>query len=166
MIYLTLDETLLAQTSFERSENDGGVTIKSYRADNGRFVDKLFHSAVQESNQTINIYAVGGHNKNGIVERNIKELALIARILLLNTKFHCPNYITTMMCPFSIKETAFCLNKLSILADERSTEATFFGVDGDIIEPAMFHNFGWPCFVLYAWIQSGIITCPKWKPLS
>ena len=27
---ITLDETMLAKTSFERLENDGGVTIKSY----------------------------------------------------------------------------------------------------------------------------------------
>ena len=44
---ITLDETLLSKTSFESLANDGGVTIKSHRADNGRFTDKGFHSAVQ-----------------------------------------------------------------------------------------------------------------------
>ena len=37
---LTLDETLLAKTSFERHASDGGVQIKAYRADNGRFSDQ------------------------------------------------------------------------------------------------------------------------------
>ena len=50
---LTLYETLLAKTSFERLANDGGVKIKSYRADNGRFADKGFREAVQDANQTI-----------------------------------------------------------------------------------------------------------------
>ena len=62
MRYLTLDEILLAKTSLKRLANDGGVTIKSYRAYNGRFADKLFHSAVQESNQTIIFCGVGGHH--------------------------------------------------------------------------------------------------------
>ena len=34
---LTLDETLLAKTAFERHTNEGGVSISAYRADNGRF---------------------------------------------------------------------------------------------------------------------------------
>ena len=50
---LTLNETLLAKTAFKRLENYGGVTIKSYRVDNERFADKVFHSSVQEINQTI-----------------------------------------------------------------------------------------------------------------
>ena len=69
---LTLDETLLAKTSFERLENDGGVAIKSYRADNGRFADKELHDALNDSNQTITFCAVGGHHQNGIVEKKIK----------------------------------------------------------------------------------------------
>jgi hypothetical protein len=32
---LTLDETLLAKTSFERFASNGGETINSYQADNG-----------------------------------------------------------------------------------------------------------------------------------
>ena len=61
---LTLDETLLSKTSLERLANDGRVTIKSYRADNGSFADREFHSSVQESNQTITFCAFVGHHKN------------------------------------------------------------------------------------------------------
>ena len=100
---LTLDEMLLAKTSFERLANDGGVAIKAYRADNGRFADKGFHDAIQDSNQTITFCTVGGHHQNGIVERNIKELTLIARTLLLHEIRHWPDYTTTMMWPFSLK---------------------------------------------------------------
>ena len=94
---IPLDETLLAKTSFECLANDGGVTIKSYLADNGRFVDRGFHRAAQESNQHITLYEVGGHHKNGIFERKINELTLIARTLLLNAICHWPNYTTTTM---------------------------------------------------------------------
>ena len=69
---LNLDKAILAKTSFERLENDVGVAIKAYIAHNGRFADKGFHDAVQDSNQTITLCAVGGHHQNGIVEINIK----------------------------------------------------------------------------------------------
>ena len=137
---ITLDETLLAKTSFKHLANDGGVTIKSCRADNGRFAEKGFHSKVQESNQNITFCAVGIHHQNGIVERKIKELTLISRTLLLQTIRHRPNYTTTTMWPFTLKEATLGLNKLSIRSDGRSNEETFFGVFGDIIKPAMFHT--------------------------
>ena len=70
---LTLDKTLLAKTSFERLANDGGVAIKAYRADNGRFADKGFHDAVQDSNQTITLCEVLGHHQNGIVEKRSRN---------------------------------------------------------------------------------------------
>ena len=87
---ITLDETILAKTSFERLANDGGVAIKACRADNRRYADKGFLDAVQDSNQTITFRAVGGHHQNGIVERKIKELALIVRTLLLHAICHWP----------------------------------------------------------------------------
>ena len=116
MRYITLDDTMLAITSFERLANDGGVTTKSYRADNGRFVDKGFHSAVQEINQTITLCAVGGHHKNRIIEKNIKELTVIARTLLLHSMRHWPKYTTRMMWLFALKEAAVLLNKLYVRA--------------------------------------------------
>ena len=103
MRYLTLDGTLLAKTSSGRLANDGGVTIKSYQADIGCSADKLFHSVVQEINQTITFCAVGGHYQNRMVKKKIKELTLIARTLLLNAILNWPNYITTMMWPFALK---------------------------------------------------------------
>jgi hypothetical protein len=145
---LTLDETLLAKASFERHANEGGVTIDSYRADNGRFADSGFQQAIKDCNQKITYCAVGAHHQNGIVERRIKELTLISRTLLLHAKRHWPNYITTMMWPFALKEAAYRLNRLSLRSDGRSCEATFFDVDKDFIDPSIYHSFGSPCFVL------------------
>ena len=75
---LTLDETLLAKTSFERHSNNGGVNIKAYQADNGRFADQAFWDSINKSNQTITYCAAGAHHQHGIVERRIEELTLIA----------------------------------------------------------------------------------------
>ena len=122
---LSLGETLLAKSSFERQANDGGVSIESYRADNGRFADAGFQKAVKDANQSIPFCAVGAHHQNGLVERRIKELTLISRTLLLHAKRHWPDYITTMMWPFALKEAAIRLNRLSPRLDGRSCEATF-----------------------------------------
>jgi hypothetical protein len=65
---LTLDETLLAKTAFERHASEDGISISSYRADNGRFADSGFHHAIKEANQKITFCAVGAHHQNGIVE--------------------------------------------------------------------------------------------------
>ena len=104
---LTLDETLLDKTSFERHSNDGGVNIKAYRADNGRFADQAFRDSMNKSNQTITFCAVRAHHQNGIVERRIKELTLIAQTLLLHAIRHWPGYMTTMLWPFALKEAAY-----------------------------------------------------------
>ncbi len=111
---LTLDETLLAKTSFERHANEGGVNVESYRADNGRFADSGFQQAVKDCNQKITYCTVGAHHQNGIVKRRIKELTLISRTLLLHAKRHWSDYVTTMMWPFALKEAAYRLNRLSL----------------------------------------------------
>jgi hypothetical protein len=111
---LTLDETLLAKTSFERFASNGGVTINSYQADNGQFVDAGFQQTIKDANQTITFCAVGAHHRNGIVEWHIKELTLISRTLLLHAKRHWPDYITTMMWPFALKEASYQLNRFSL----------------------------------------------------
>jgi hypothetical protein len=83
---LTLDERLLEKSSFERHANEGGVSIISYCADNGQFADAGFQQAIKDSNQKITYCAVGAHHQNGIFERQIKELTLISRMLLLHAK--------------------------------------------------------------------------------
>ncbi len=163
---LTLDETLLAKTSFERHANEGGVNSESYCADNGRFADSGFQQAVKDCNQKITHCPVKAHHQNGIVERRIKELTLISRTLLLHAKCHWPDYVTTMMWPFALKEAAYRLNWLSLRSDGCSCEATFFNVDTNFIDPSIYHTFRSPCFVLDSRLQSGVGGAPKWEPRS
>jgi hypothetical protein len=111
---LSLNETLLAKSSFKWHANNGGVSINSYRANNGRFAESGFQKALKDTNQKIIYCAVGAHHQNVIVKRRIKELTLISRTLLLHAKRHWPDYITTMLWPFVLKEAAFRLNRLSL----------------------------------------------------
>jgi hypothetical protein len=163
---LGLEETLLSKTAFERHASKGGVTIHSYWADNGRFADSGFQQAIKKASQTITFCAVGTHHQNGIIEQQIKELTLISRTLLLHAKSHLPDYITTMMWPFALKEAAYCLIWLSLWSDGQSCEATFFNVDKDLFNPTAYHVFVSPCFVLDSELQSGIAGPPKWEHRS
>ncbi len=107
---LSLDETLLAKSSFEWHANDGGVSINSYQVDSSCFADAGFQKALKDTNQKITYCAVGAHHQNRIITWRIKELTLISRTLLLHAKQHWPDYITTMLWPFALKEAAFRLN--------------------------------------------------------
>ena len=71
-----------------------------------------------------------------------------------------------MLWPFTLKEAALRLDKLTIWADRCSNEASFFRIVGDIIDIKIFHTFGCPIFVLDARCQSGISAVPKWEPRS
>jgi hypothetical protein len=104
---LTLDKTLLAKSSFGRHAHKGGVTINSYHANNGCFADSGFQQVIKDADWKITYCTVGAHHQKGIVEQWIKELALISQTLLLHAKQHWPNYITTMMWPFALKEAAY-----------------------------------------------------------
>ena len=164
---LGLDETLLAKLAFECHANNGGVySITSYRADNDNFADAGFQKAIKDANQSITFCAVGAYHQNGIVERRIKELTLISRTLLLHAKQHWPDYITTMMWLFALKEAAYWLNQLSLRSDGCSCEATFFNIDADLFDPTSLHVFGLLCFVLDSRLQPGIAGPPKWEPRS
>jgi hypothetical protein len=114
MRHLGLDKTLLAKTAFERHASKGGVTILSYQAGNGRFADSGFWQAIKEASQMIPFCAVGAHHQNGMIEQQIKELMLILCTLLLHAKRQWPDYITTMMWPFALKEAAYHLNQCSL----------------------------------------------------
>jgi hypothetical protein len=57
---LTLDNTLLAKSSFKRHANKGGVSIIYYRADNGRFADTGFQQAIKTAIKISHI-ALSGH---------------------------------------------------------------------------------------------------------
>ena len=49
-----------------------GVKINIYNAENGRFAEQHFRSAIEDFNQTITFSGVGYHHENDIVEIKFK----------------------------------------------------------------------------------------------
>ena len=53
-----------------------------------------------------NIFGIGYHNENSIVERKIQTLTLGSRTLLLHGNRYWPKAITTMFCIYALKTFA------------------------------------------------------------
>ena len=106
------DQTLAAKNSFECHADSCGVSVKSYRADNGRFAEKSFRDAIKEARQIIDFCAVGTHNQNGIIESHFQRLSSSARTLLLHAKRHWPAMMSVMLWPFAYKYAELLYNHL------------------------------------------------------
>ena len=159
---LTLEETLVAKTAYERFLQTVGVTAQAYHADNGRFADKGFIDACRLEKQLITFCGVGAHHQNGIAERYIKSLTLGGRTLLLHAKRMLPEYISTILWPFAIKCYAERMNHLTWKSDGRTPFEALASLDPSPLDVKSFHTFGSPCYVLDNRLQSGLSMVPKW----
>ena len=65
------DKTLAAKRAYKRLAATHKVTIQRYNADNGRFAEKDFRDAIDNTNQLISYCGVGTHHQNGIAENHI-----------------------------------------------------------------------------------------------
>ena len=100
-----------------------GGKINIYHANNGRFSEQQFRSAIENSNQELTFCWFGSHHKNTIVEIKIQTLTLGDRTLILHAKRYWTDAITTMLWPYELKDFSDQLNELK--------------VDDDVITPPM-----------------------------
>ncbi len=84
--------------------------------------------------------------------------------LLLHAKRMLPEYISTILWPFSLKCTEDRLNNLVHRADGRTPYQTIASVEALKIKLSDFHTFRSPCYVLESRLQSGLKAIPKWEP--
>ena len=101
----TQDSTLKAKAGYKNHDNTFGITVNSYRVDNGRFAEDDFREEVGRCLPTITFCGVGAHHQNVLVERVIKYLTLTARTLLLHARRHWPEMITTMLWPMALRRS-------------------------------------------------------------
>ena len=164
---MTLDETLLAKSAWEKVMAQAGRMVKHYHADNGRFADNGFIDSINDSDQKITFCGVGAHHQNGIVENKNKILTQGARTLLLHGMRMWPQMVDEMFWPFALKAVAERLNTLQIDSLGRTPESILHGIDVDDIPVKSFHTLFCPVYVLDARLQSaGGAGPPKWEPRS
>ena len=107
-------KTLAVKSAFKTWASIFGVKINRYHADNERFNEQLFRSALEDDNQTITFCGVGSHHSNAIVERKILTILLGARKLLLHAKINWPEAIPTMLLPYTLKIFLENFNELKV----------------------------------------------------
>ena len=81
---LTAESTLAAKREFEHRCAVRGVQVEHYHADNGRFAEPAFVDECKRCKQELTFCGVGAHHQNGIAERKIKDVTVIARTILLH----------------------------------------------------------------------------------
>ena len=79
-----MDETLKAKAAFEAYARSLRVKIRHYHADNGRFTDKDFKTAIEDAGQIISYCGVNAHFQNGRAEKKIRDLQDKGRTTLLH----------------------------------------------------------------------------------
>ncbi|KAL7532041.1 hypothetical protein ACHAXR_004390 [Thalassiosira sp. AJA248-18] len=164
---MTLDETLLAKSAFEKVVAQAGHTNKHYHADNGRFADNGFIDSINDSDQKITFCDVGAHHQNGIVENKNKILTQGARTLLLHGMRMWPQMVDEMFWPFAMKAVAERLNTLQIDTLGRMPESILHGMEVEDIPVKSYHTLFCPVYVLDARLQNaGGAGPPKWEPRS
>ena len=135
-VYLTRstsqEESLAGKAAFGIMSDTFGFKIKIYHAENGRFSEQPFRSAIEDSNQTKNFFGVRYHHQDVIVERKIQTLTLGARTLLLHAKRYRPEAITTMLWPYSLEDFTEQLNELKLDNDEITHMEKFSGTTREI----------------------------------
>ena len=98
--------TLAAKGAFEHMCSCQGVHTRHYHTDNGYFTKNLFTEDCRLKVHKASLCCVGAHHHNGILENTTKYLTLSTRMLLLYVHPHCQEYVTTMLWPFELLDTA------------------------------------------------------------
>ena len=84
MTSLNSEQTMVAKEMYEQIAQTYGVSVRGYRADNGRFADKEWRQDCDEQRQSLTFCGVGAHHQNGIAEKCIRDLCEGARMSLLH----------------------------------------------------------------------------------
>ena len=80
------EETIAAKRDYELMKDSHGVSVRSFRTDNGIYAEESFRYEVARSNQTITFCGVGAHHQNGSVEKHIGRMMRGSRTNLLHAQ--------------------------------------------------------------------------------
>ena len=159
----SLDQTIAAKHAFERELLKHNVTVKAYRADNGRFADAGFKAEIENNNQLITFCGVGAHGQNGIVERHIGKVNMRGRIMLLHAKRFWPEAITHVLWPFAAAEAINMENNFTLDTSGRTPLQKLTATNSPMHLRDQ-HPWGCPVHVLEKKLQSSSKGAPKWEP--
>ena len=161
----TAAETIETKLAFERDALHVGVSIHSYRTDNGVYTSKSFGESLTSNHQDITHSGVGGHHHNGPAENAIKNITRRARIMMFHAALYWPEASDCSLWPLAMQHAVFLhnntphtdhgLSPLEIWSQSKSTLSAL----------ANAHPWGCPVYVLQPRLQDGQ-KLPRWEPCS
>ena len=163
-ISLKVGETLRSKRKFEQIMRDHGVKVKSYRADNVPFGNKLFREDVAANNQTIDFSGVGAHHQNGVAEHAIGTVTRFARTMMLQQAILWPDAASLKLWPFAMDHAVYIWNNLP-KKDTRLSALEMLTQMKEQYYHSIVHSHVWGCpvYVLDPKLQDGK-KLPKWDP--
>ena len=157
-------EALEAKAEFECFASRFGVTVESYRSDNGVFASQEFREAVGNSKQDLTLCGVGAHWQNGIVERYIGSITRWARTMLLHAMSKWPDVITAEFWPYALRQ-AINIHNATPQEGKDICPWTLFTDEKCPWNASDFQVFGCPVYVLAKELQDGN-NVQKWQSRS
>jgi hypothetical protein len=158
-------ETIKSKRAFEIQALGCGNVLEKFRTDNGIFTSKLWLDSLMSANQFQSLSGVGAHHQNGVAERAIQTVTLMARSMLLHMALHWPDQFSEDLWPFALDYSAFIHNHMPKRSQGLAPIELFCGTRLNCSYLRRARVFGCPSFVLDPKLQDGK-KLPKWKPRS
>jgi hypothetical protein len=158
-------ETIKSKRAFEIQALGCGNVLEKFRTDNGIFTSKLWLDSLLSANQFQSLSGVGAHHQNGVAERAIQTVTLMARAMLLHMAIHWPDQFSEDLWPFALDYAAFLHNHIPKRGQGLAPIELFCGTRLHCSYLRRARVFGCPSFVLDPKLQDGK-KLPKWKPRS
>ena len=158
---LTVESTLAAKKDFEHRCAVQGVKVKHYHAVNGRFSEPALINECKRCKQDLTFCVVGSHHQNGILEREIKDVILISRTMLLHAIRYWTEFITIMLCPFATKCAKDRMNYLHVDLNLETPDMRFSNTKAVNFQLKHYHTFGCPVYILDSIFQTNPKVVPK-----
>jgi hypothetical protein len=156
-------ETLQSKMEFEREALSHGVTVKSYRTDNGTFTAQAVIDQIQKLGQTISFSGAGAQHQNGVAERAIKTVCEATRTVMLHAALRWPDAYDPSLWPMAMQYVVDILNELPRGNLTVSPAEIFSQSIGSHSRLLNARAWGCPVYVLEPKLRDdGKI--PKWSP--
>jgi hypothetical protein len=158
-VLLQAGETVVSKKEFELLALSYGVKVNGYLADNVLFNSLELKIDLLSKGKSLELYGVGAHLQNGVAERAVKTILLLARSMLLHMTFHWPSQADLQLWPFAIEHAVFLWNHLQ----QKYFRVSLFSSTTFDTTKTLQRNRVWGCpvYVLKPRLQDGK-KIPKW----
>ena len=160
------EQTLRCKRRFEADVAQCGITVQSYRTDNGRsFTSFEFEQELLSHNQDHTFSGAGAQHQNALAERSIQTVMNMARSMLLHVQVHWPDQYDTKLWAFALDYAVWLWNHTPRKDNGLAPIEIFCGIKTSCDYLRRAKVFGSPVYILDHKLREGK-KLPKWEPRS